>query len=461
MDALKETNVLRFGVGETLMRLTPTYQLAPWLADHVTNIDPLTWQIALRPNARFHDGSPVTSADVVKAFQRNYEAYPDGDKLISKNSQFTAPDSATVQVKTPEPTGVFPNALTSSNFIIHKPASSGGTDGSILTGPYRPTSFNVDSDLTLEGFKDHWGGPPPLGRIVVKKVQDPNTEVLALQSGETDLIFRVPPDVVQALDSNFTVSAIPSGIVDSFQLNLNRPPFTDPAVREALAWAIDRDVLVTVALNGQGAPATGVFPPNIAVDSVPIQGFDPQRAASALDAAGWVMGSDGVRTLNGNRLAFTLLNPDATQAELVPMSVSIQAQLQPLGFDVTLQQTQDYAGVIKSRDFDVLIGSFNSVQTGDPLFQLARSLGTNGGLNWGGYSNSQIDDLLTQLRGELNPASRQALSRQIQQLAGSDIPIVYLAVAPIVSAYRTSTVLNFMPHPDDTYLVDAALAVNS
>ena len=459
LDALKETNVLRFGVGETLMRLTPTYGLEPWLADHVTNIDPLTWHIVLRPNAKFHDGSSVTAADVVAAFQRNYIAYPGGDSLISKDSQFTALDPMTVEVKTPQPTGVFANALTSSNFIIHKPSTPGGSDGTILTGPYRQKSFTVDSDLTLEPFAAHWAGVPPIGRITVKYVQDPNTEVLALQSGDADLVFRVRPDVAQGLGSDLTVASIPSGIVDSIQINLTRAPLTDPAVRQALAWGIDRGVLVTEALGGQGAPATGVFPPNLAVESVAIQGFDPDRASTVLDAAGWTMGDDGVRSKDGARLAFTLLDPDPTQAELAPMSVSIQAQLKPLGFDINLQQTQDYGGVIKSRDFDALTVSFNSVQTGDPLFQLARSLGSTGGLNWGNYSNPQLDTLLTQLRGELDPATRQALSRQIQQLAGDDAPNVYLLVAPIVSVYRTSKVINFTPHPDDTYMIDTRLSV--
>src|SRR6202022_206414 len=105
----------------------------------------------------------------------------------------------------------------------------------------------------------------------------------------------------------------------------------------------------------------------------------------------------------------SLLQPDIAPAEAGAMSVSIQAQLKALGFDVKLQQTQDYGGVIKSRDFDALIVSFNSVQTGDPLFQLARSLGKDGGLNWGGYSNPTIEDLLTQLRGELAATRRQAL----------------------------------------------------
>ena len=461
LDALKETNVLRFGVGETLMRLTPSYSLQPWLADHVENVDPLTWHIVLRPNARFHDGSPVTAADVVESFRRNYIAYPGGDALISKNSQFTALDETTVEVKTPEPTGVFPNALTSSNFIIHKPTSPGGDDAIIQTGPYRATSLTVDSDLTLEPFADHWAGPPPIARITVKKVQDPNTEVLALQSGETDLLFRVAPEVVQGIGGDFTVASIPSGIVDSLMLNLSRPPLNDPAVREALAWGIDRSTLVTVALNGQGAPATGVFPSGIGVESVAVQGFDADRARRVLGAAGWTPGPDGVLTKGGKRLAFTLLDPDSTQAELVPMAVSIQAQLKPIGFDVNFQQTHDYAGVIKSRDFDALTVSFNSVQTGDPLFQLARTLGKDGGLNWGSYSNPQVDALLKQLRAELDPANRQALSRQIQQTAGADIPTVYLAVAPIVSVYRTATVMNFTPHPDDTYLIDTNLSTTS
>ena len=295
----------------------------------------------------------------------------------------------------------------------------------------------------------------------MRKVQDPNTEVLALQSGETDLIYRVPADVVLGLGGDLTVVSIPSGIVDSIELNVSRPPFNDPAVREAVAWGIDRGVLLTVALNGLGVGATGVFPSGIALDSVAVQGTDTDRVRRVLDAAGWTVGPDGVRAKAGKRLAFTLLNPDATQAELVPMSVSIQGQLKPLGFDVTLQQTQDYGGVIKSRDFEALIVSFNSVQTGDPLFQLARSLGSTGGLNWNSYSNPQVDQLLTMLRGELDAGQRQALSRQIQQTAGNDYPNVYLAVVPVVSAYRSSVVASFIPHPDDTYLIDSSMSVNA
>lgn len=460
LDALKETNVLRFGIGETLMRLTPQYELEPWLAERVVNVDPLTWRVTLRSNAKFHDGSPVTAEDVVAAFRRNYDAYPNADGLVSKDTRITAVDATTIELKTPQPTGVLPNALTSSYFIIHKPRAAGGADGTILTGPYRGTSLAVDNELVLEPFADHWMGPPPIARITIKKVVDPNSEVLALQSGETDLIFRVPPEVVRGLSADFTVAAIPSALVDSVNINFARPPLDDRAVREAWAWGIDRNVFVNVALDGQGVPAAGVFPPNLRVESVPVQGLDLDRARRALDDAGWKAGPDGVRVKDGKQLAFTLLNPDPSQPELAAMSVSMQGQLKVLGFNIQLQQAQESSSFTKNGNFDAMMRSNNSVQTGDPLFQLSRTFGKGGASNTGNYGNSQIEELLTQLRGELDPTKRQTLSRQIQQLAGNDVPDIFLAVVPIVSVYRTAKVKNFVPHPDDNYLINSAVSVS-
>jgi len=105
LDALKETNVLRFGIGETLMRLSPLFELQPWLAQRVDNVDPTTRRVMLRDNARFHDGSPVTATDVVEAFRRNYDACSGADALISKAATISAVDPTTVEIKTPEPSG--------------------------------------------------------------------------------------------------------------------------------------------------------------------------------------------------------------------------------------------------------------------------------------------------------------------------------------------------------------------
>ena len=460
VDALKETNVLRFGMAETLMRLTPQYHLEPWLAERLVNIDPTTWRVTLRANAKFHDGSPVTAQDVVAAFQRAYAAYPGADGILSKETQITALDATTLEFKTPQPAGALPNALSSGYFIVHKPRTPGGSDGFVLTGPYRATKLTVDTALDLEAFTDHWAGPPPIARITIKKVVDPNAEALALQAGDTDFIYRVPPEVVQGLGGEIVVSSIPSALLDSVNLNLAHPPFDDRAVREATAWALDRNAFVQVALAGQGAPATGAFPPNLGGDVAPTQGTDRNRARQLLEDAGWKVGPDGVRAKEGKRLAFTLTSADPSQPELTAIAVIMQGQLKPLGYDVQIQQAQDSSPFIKSGNFDGLMQSNNALQTGDPLFQLNRTFGAGGATNTGGYHNPQVDDILGQLRVELDPTKRQALSRQVQAIVGKDVPDIFLVVVPLISAYRKGKVKNFTPHPDDTYLIDHTVSVS-
>lgn len=461
LDALKETNVLRFGLGETLMRLSPQYKLEPWLAQSLTNVDPLTWRVALRPNAKFWDGTPVTADAVIAAFRRNWEAYPNAHALISKDTRLTAVDPTTVEFKTPKQIGAFPNALAASSFIVHKPQVEGGADGSMLTGPYRVTKFAVDGEFTLEPNRNHWGGPPPIARITVKKVVDPSAEALALQAGDTDLIYRVPPEVTKGLGNEFTVSAIPSTIVDQINLNLRHSPLDDRAVREATAWAIDRATLINVGLDGKGIPAPGALPPNLDNDVVTWQITDHARTAQLLDDADWKIGNDGVRAKNGKRLAFTLLSGDPAQPELAAFAVSIQQQLKPLGYDLTITQVQNANDATKAGTFDAVLRSSNSLQTGDPLFALDRLFAVGGASNTGGYTNPQIIGLLDQLRPEIDPVKRQALSHQIQELARADIPDIFLTVIPLVVAYRTKTLKRFVPHPDDTYLISSDwLAVN-
>jgi len=98
--------------------------------------------------------------------------------------------------------------------------------------------------------------------------------------------------------------------------------------------------------------------------------------------------------------------------------------------------------------------------TGDPLYELNRLLGKGGGDNVGLYNSAQVETLLAQLRLELDPARRQALSKQIQEVAKADVPDLFLVVGPITTAYKRGKVLNYTPHPNDSYLITTDLAVS-
>jgi len=459
IDALKDTHMLPYGMLETLTRQTPQNTLEPWLAERVVGVDPTTWRVTLRQGAKFWDGAPVTADDVIAAFKKNWDAFPDGKGIISPDTQLTAIDPRTVEFKTPAPSGIFPYALSLTNFAIHKPSTAGGADGGIMTGPYRPTKFTVDNELLLAPFADHWGGTPPIARIGIRYVPDPNARILALQSGDVDMLYNFPPEAIKGFGGDIVATATPSGRVDLINLSLDHPPFNDRAVREAMSVAIDRGTLNTVGLDGRGTPLNTIFPTGVGYETVPLQGTDVARAKQLLDGAGWALGGDGIRAKGGQRLAFTLLSYPG-RAQLTPHAVSIQSQLKPLGFDVQVKEVQNVATEMKNGPWDAAMKSNNMLPTGDPLYELNRLLGKGGGDNVNNYTNPQIETLLGQLRIELDPTKRQVLSQQIQALAKADVPDLFLVVGPITTAYKQGTVQNYTPHPNDSYLISTELTVS-
>src|SRR5262249_31238571 len=192
-----------------------------------------------------------------------------------------------------------------------------------------PTNLSVGQELNAEAFAEHWDGPPPLGKLSVRLVTDANARVLALRSGDVDLVYGVPPQAAKSITGgDFTVSTVSSGREDYIVVNHRRLPFSDKAVRAATALAADRAALLTVGLAGQGAVASGMFPPDQGVEAVAMQSTDPAKAKSVLDAAGWQPAPDGIRVKDGQKLSFKLLSAPA-RTEWTPMAVALQGQLQP------------------------------------------------------------------------------------------------------------------------------------
>jgi peptide/nickel transport system substrate-binding protein len=446
LDARKNAfQLIRAGVGETLTRLTTKSELVPWLAQAVTNVDPSTWRVTLRPNAKFWDGSPVTAQDVSQAFQDDWKAYGPADGLLSKKTTIKVVDAATLEFTTPAPIGNFANAISAQFFIIHK----GGT---VMTGAYRPTGFQVGQQLTLAGFADHWGGPPPYGKITIKDVTDANARVLALQSGDVDLIDSVPPQSMGALGSGFWVVNVPAGREDYIVLNHRNVPFNDSKVCLALSYGVDRQQLLTVGLTGVGAVAGGIFPDGVGMQTIPMQSTDPAQTKSILDAAGWTTGSDGIRAKGGARLAFTLITA-GVRPEWTPMAVAIQQQLKPAGFEVKIQQVQNVGDVLsKDTTFQAAMYSAAATITGDPVYFLNQTLLKGAPANYGAYDNSQINDLIAKMEVEVDAVKRQDLSVQVQQIAKTDAPNIYMVRIPVIAAGKKS-VAGYVPNPNDPYFI--------
>lgn len=456
IDAVKDTHLTPYGMLETLMRQNAKNQLEPWLAQSLTNVNPTTWRLVLR-DAKFWDGSPVTADDVVASFKKNWEASVDLKGLISTDTKFTVVDPRTLDMTTPQPSAIFPYALALSSTGISKTAPDGTS--SLMTGPYRATKLVVDNQLDLEPFKDHWSGNPAIAKITIKYVADPNARILALQAGDVDMLYNFPAEAIKTFGPDVEATATPSGREALINLNVGRAPFNDRSVREALALGIDRNVLNQVGLDGRGVPVTQMFPAVSGYDNVPLQGTDVARAKQLLDDAGWKPGGDGVRAKGSDRLSFTIISYPG-RADLTPYAVAMQSQLKPLGFDIKVMEVQDIGAATKNAMFDAAMKSNNTLPTGNPLYEYNRLLIKGGGDNAGNYTNPQLEDLVTQMRTELDPAKARDLSLKVQGIVKQDVPVVFLTVTPITVAMRKGKVKGYMPNPNDSYLIDAAISVS-
>ncbi len=444
-----------WGMGETLTRLTREQKLEPWVAESFTKADPNTWRFTLRKGVKFWDGSPLTAQAIADSIKLNFETQPAAGRFISKDTQVTAEGDSVVVFKTSRPHGDLPNSLASQYFVISKPGAEGA---SVETGPFRLTKFVKDQEFALEAFADHWAGPPALAKISLRNAADANSRVLALQSGDVDMLWGLPPEVVTTLGPDIEKQVLPSTRVHSVILNLTRPPFADRAVREAMSLGLDRAQLNTVGLDGLGAPATSLFPKGAGLEIADIQATDIEKAKRLLDEAGWKMGADNVRAKDGQRIAFTLYSYPG-RAELTPIAVAMQGQLKPLGFEIKVQSVQDITAQIKDDNFEATMYSVNSAVTGDPQYLFAASVLKGGAANFGGYENPQMEAVIEELRGESDPAKRQAISLKAQEILRADVPNLYLLSAPIVAAYKKGKVQNFAIHPNDIYFIDRAISV--
>ncbi len=447
-------NMLTYGAGETLMRFTPSNQLEPWLAESVSALNSTTWQIKLRQGIRFHDGSELKASDVVTSFNSSWQNLSAAKNFIPADSKTSVIDDYTLNLSTSQAEGSIPYSLANWNFVIHKPAVNGI---SILTGMYQPIRLEKDQELVLERFANYWDGQAGLQKISVKKIPDANARALALQSGDLDMLTNVAPDIARGLPAEIEIQSVAGTRMHYVMLDTANPPFDDRLVRQALTLAIDRQALLQATLDGQGAVATNLYPSTVGIELVEAQIFDPAQAASLLDQAGWVVGSDGMRSKNGQPLAFTLHSYPG-RPELSLMAIAIQAQLKTLGINVEVNEVADIGEVVEKGNFQASMYSIGT--SGDPQYTVGTTLIQGAAYNYAGYSNPAIESAFVELRAEQDPAKRMQLAKRIQTEVKNDPVNVYLASPPLITAYRKGSISGYVPNPNDVYLITKDLKLN-
>jgi peptide/nickel transport system substrate-binding protein len=394
-----------------------------------TSADDLTWTFTLRDGVTFHDGSDFDSADVVYSYNRIIDEDLANSYRFTTVASVAAPDPRTVVITLKQPT---PNLLALIGaFKGMAILPEGAADDLDLTTEANGTGpFELDSSdasrTVLTAFDDYWGGKPSIDGVEFRYITEPAAALTALKNGEVQWTDNVPPQQVKSLGDDTDVELASTASVDYWYMSMNyaRPPFDNPLVRRAIATAVDRAEVTEAARFEAARPNQTAIPEDsfFYYDYAP---FDPD-----VNTAKQLMQQAGVTTPLTMGLMVTDEFPESVTAAQV-----IASELEPIGITVEVE-VLDFATWLDREDqgqFDAFMLSW--LGNVDPADFYEQQHITGGSSNYQGYSNPEVDRLLTAASTEVDENARKGLYDQAAKLIVDDVSYLYLYNPDVVQAW--------------------------
>ena len=414
---------------DALFRRDEHFDLRPSLAEKWEIPDPLTYILHLRRDVHFHNGQPLTSRDVKWTLDSLLSGKLISPKASTYNSiaSVEAPDPATLILHLSKPYASLLWNLSDGAFGVVPYGSMGElSQQPIGSGPFRFVSARQNRDLVIERNETYWGEKPHIQRVRFMVVPDETTQALELRKGSGDAIINaLGADTVAALrrEDNLQVDVTPGTTYAYIALNTRDPILKDARVRQAIAYAIDRQKIIHYLMGDMARAANSVLPPQSwAYDAnAKDYSYDPAAANHILDAAGYAK-KNGIR--------FGLTMKTSTDATTRVLAAVLQQQLRAIGVDLQIR-TFEFATFYS----DVTQGAYqvHSLRwiggNQDPdIFEsiFATSSFAPKRQNRTYYSNPRVDQLIDAARGSVDETQRKTAYRDIQEIVNSDVPYINL-----------------------------------
>jgi peptide/nickel transport system substrate-binding protein len=453
------------GLAETLFKLGQDLRPAPGLATAARQLDEKSWEITLRPGVKFHNGALMDAAAVRASLERAVATSPTA-KAVLDIAQIDVKDPLTLIMVTNGPSPILPGLLTEpTTAIVDAAAAEAMSDAfaekPVLTGPFKVDRFQQDTELVAVRHREYWGPSPAVDRVIFGYLPDNQSRVLALQSGDIDIAMYIAPESVSTVRSasNLAVVSAAPLALNFMYLNHRREPWRDVRVRQAIAFAIDREALVKAVMQGQGAAAIALLPAAVlSCDQLQGHPFDPAQAKQLLTAAGYQdTDGDGYVEKSGRTLTMTLLTY-RQRPELPPMAEAIQANLKTIGVKVEVRMVEQINAALQQADWDGgLYYNEVGVATGDRHWQFSQYFTTGGSGNRGGYSSPRIDELLRQMGQATDRQARDQLACAVSQIVVDDVAVIPLLFPNFNYGVSTRVVGFEAPHPHSMYFIDSQI----
>jgi len=431
-------------VSEPLVRLTPDGKVIPWLVESWSQSkDGKTWTLHTRKNVKFTDGTPF-NAEALKFNLERFRKHSIGKATLAMVTSIEVAGEHVLKLSTEAPFAPLINSLGYHWIVVYSPTQVQKTGDDnvhtapVGTGPFKFVHHKRGQEVRLEANDQYWGGKPKLRAIVSKPYPDQSARMLALESGDVDLIFHVPPQEATRLAkvSSLTVATPPSARVIWLYLNTQKEPLKDKRVRQALYQAIDREAIIKNIFAGTAKPLHSPGPVGTFgyTEKYDRYGYNPEKARELLKEAGaanltfTVHHSPGRYLLSGQVL-------EAVQGYLKQVGVTLKVVDLEWG---TLSQMG--AQPVEKNQLQATLFGWRSVN-GDidsAIQDFGSAFWRPKGNNLSFWKSEEFDKLLAFEQGTLDTKKRVEALHRMQEILMDEMPALWLYGEPqIWAAKRT------------------------
>ncbi len=410
-----------------------TYEVVPALIEsYEVSMDGLTWTLNVRQGVTFHDGSPMTAADVVWSFEQALK--PEATRtapLLGFVEGVEAVDDATVVLSLSQPDQLLNHTMI--DIRVTKVGADDYNANPIGTGPFKFVSWDPNRQLTYERNDAYWVPELPyLDALEIRTVPDSSVLVIQLINGEIDFISSAPFGQIAQLVNGGMVTAVPPdgramGFYDII-LNTQRAPFDDPRVRQALSYSLNREALVR-SLFGYATVQSNPIPrssPAFAEDAMNYDVRDVERAKELLAEAGYPDGVEFEMFVHRTGALEWDTGAQVIQQSAAEAGFTVNIRGVDIGtwVDFVFGQKEFQAGfsakVPKPVEYDLIAHMF------------AKTVGDASGYQ---IANPEFYELLNAARSIADPAEYQAALQELQRIAMAGLPDILMAGRVIPAAH--------------------------
>ena len=383
----------------TNTNLTIDYDLA---TDYSVSEDGLLWTVHIRDDVKFTDGEPLTARDVAFTYNTVKEASSVNDFTMLDHAE--ALDDTTVVFHMTRPFSIWPYTMAVVGIVPeHAYGSASYGSNPIGSGRYILKQWDKGQQVILDANPDYYGEQPNMQRVTIVFMEE-DAAFLAAQAGEVDLAYTSATYSDQTVEGyslaayesvdnrGFNLPAVPEQTTESGE-TIGNDFTTDVQVRRAINIGVDREEMIDHVLNGYGSPAYSVCDQMPWYNSASEVTYDPEKAKSLLDEAGWKTGEDGIREKDGVKAELNLLYATGDSVRQA-LAADFAEQLKELGISCTLEGVGWDTAYDRAQS-DPLIWGWGA-HTPMELYNIYHTIGDTGLAQYSPYSNSTVDVYMDQ-----------------------------------------------------------------